>query len=25
LESAYANIIKQGTLPPPVDWHSARD
>ena len=25
LESAYANIIKQGTLPPPVDWHPARD
>jgi DNA-binding MarR family transcriptional regulator len=21
LESVYANIIKQGSLPPPVDWH----
>jgi DNA-binding MarR family transcriptional regulator len=25
LESVYANIIKQGTLPPPVDWRPARD
>jgi len=25
LESVYANIIKQGTLPPPVDWHPAGD
>jgi DNA-binding MarR family transcriptional regulator len=23
LESVYANIIKQGTLPPPVDWRPA--
>jgi DNA-binding MarR family transcriptional regulator len=23
LEGVYANIIKQGTLPPPVDWHPA--
>ena len=23
LESVYANIIKQGSLPPPVDWHPA--
>ena len=23
LESVYANIIKQGSLPPPVDWYSA--
>ena len=25
LESAYANIIKQGSLPPPADWHPAED
>jgi DNA-binding MarR family transcriptional regulator len=25
LESVYANIIKQGSLPPPVDWHLAQD
>jgi DNA-binding MarR family transcriptional regulator len=25
LESVYANIIKQGSLPPPVDWHPADD
>ena len=25
LESMYANIIKQGSLPPPVDWHPAAD
>ena len=25
LESVYANIIDQGTLPPPVDWHPAQD
>src|SRR5438552_1202352 len=25
LESVYANIIKQGSLPPPVDWHPAQD
>lgn len=25
LESVYANIIKQGSLPPPVDWHLADD
>jgi DNA-binding MarR family transcriptional regulator len=25
LEGVYANIIKQGTLPPPVDWHPAED
>jgi DNA-binding MarR family transcriptional regulator len=25
LESVYANIIKQGSLPPPVDWHPAKD
>jgi DNA-binding MarR family transcriptional regulator len=25
LESMYANIIKQGSLPPPVDWHPAVD
>jgi DNA-binding MarR family transcriptional regulator len=25
LESVYANIIKQGSLPPPVDWHPAED
>ena len=24
LESVYANIIKQGSLPPPVDWHPAK-
>jgi len=23
LESVYANIIRQGSLPPPVDWHPA--
>ena len=23
LESVYANIIEQGSLPPPVDWHPA--
>jgi DNA-binding MarR family transcriptional regulator len=23
LECVYANIIKQGSLPPPVDWHPA--
>jgi hypothetical protein len=23
LESVYANIIRQGALPPPVDWHPA--
>ena len=23
LESVYANIIKQGTLPPPIDWSPA--
>ena len=23
LESVYANIISQGSLPPPVDWHPA--
>src|SRR5712691_9323961 len=23
LERVYANIIKQGSLPPPVDWHPA--
>jgi hypothetical protein len=23
LESVYANIIRQGTLPPPADWHPA--
>jgi DNA-binding MarR family transcriptional regulator len=23
LESVYANIVKQGSLPPPVDWHPA--
>jgi hypothetical protein len=21
----YANIVKQGSLPPPVDWHPAED
>jgi DNA-binding MarR family transcriptional regulator len=25
LEGVYANIIKQGSLPPPVDWHPAGD
>jgi DNA-binding MarR family transcriptional regulator len=25
LESVYANIIQQGSLPPPVDWHPAED
>ena len=25
LESVYANIIKQGSLPPPVDWHPTED
>ena len=25
LESVYANIIKQGSLPPPVDWRPALD
>jgi hypothetical protein len=25
LESVYANIIEQGTLPPPVDWRPAKD
>jgi DNA-binding MarR family transcriptional regulator len=25
LESVYANIIDQGSLPPPVDWHPAED
>jgi DNA-binding MarR family transcriptional regulator len=25
LESVYANIIKQGSLPPPVDWRPAGD
>jgi DNA-binding MarR family transcriptional regulator len=25
LESVYANIIKQGSLPPPVDWRPAED
>ena len=25
LESVYANIIKQGSLPPPVDWHPMED
>jgi DNA-binding MarR family transcriptional regulator len=25
LESVYANIIKQGSLPPPVDWPLAED
>ncbi|HEX3514673.1 MAG TPA: MarR family winged helix-turn-helix transcriptional regulator [Trebonia sp.] len=25
LESVYANIIRQGSLPPPVDWHLAED
>jgi DNA-binding MarR family transcriptional regulator len=25
LEGVYANIIKQGSLAPPVDWHPAED
>ena len=25
LESIYANVIKRGSLPPPVDWHLAED
>ena len=25
LESVYANIIKQGSLPPPVDWRPTQD
>jgi DNA-binding MarR family transcriptional regulator len=25
LESVYANIIRQGSLPPPVDWQPAQD
>jgi DNA-binding MarR family transcriptional regulator len=25
LESVYANIIEQGSLPPPVGWHPAED
>jgi DNA-binding MarR family transcriptional regulator len=25
LEGVYANIIRQGSLPPPVDWHPAQD
>ena len=25
LEAVYTNIIKQGSLPPPVDWRSAED
>jgi DNA-binding MarR family transcriptional regulator len=25
LEGVYANIIKRGSLPPPVDWHPAED
>ena len=25
LECVYANIIRQGSLPPPVDWHPAED
>jgi DNA-binding MarR family transcriptional regulator len=25
LESVYANIIKHGSLPPPVDWHPPED
>jgi DNA-binding MarR family transcriptional regulator len=25
LESIYANIIKQGSLPPPIDWRPAED
>jgi DNA-binding MarR family transcriptional regulator len=25
LESVYANIVEQGSLPPPVDWHPAKD
>lgn len=25
LESVYANIVKEGSLPPPVDWHPVED
>ena len=25
LESVYANIVKKGSLPPPVGWHPAKD
>jgi DNA-binding MarR family transcriptional regulator len=25
LEGVYANIVAQGSLPPPVDWHPAED
>jgi hypothetical protein len=25
LESVYANIIEQGSLPPPIDWHPAKN
>jgi DNA-binding MarR family transcriptional regulator len=25
LERVYANIIKEGSLPPPTDWHPAED
>jgi DNA-binding MarR family transcriptional regulator len=25
LESVYANIVRHGSLPPPVDWHPAGD
>jgi DNA-binding MarR family transcriptional regulator len=25
LETVYANIIRQGSLPPPVDWRPAED
>jgi hypothetical protein len=25
LESVYANIIKEGSLPPPVDWRPVED
>jgi DNA-binding MarR family transcriptional regulator len=25
LESVYANVIREGSLPPPVDWHPAED
>ena len=25
LEGVYANIIRNGSLPPPVDWHPAED
>jgi hypothetical protein len=24
LESVHANIIKHGSLPPPVDWHPSK-